>query len=136
MSDPANPVSAARLTRRRLFAISLVPPLGSSLLVACGGGGSEDPTISLAAIPLSGAEGAVITLSAQADDDDGIKEVSFYRVTDTLEVLLATYTAAPFLFQTTIPAGTAGTTIQYLARAKDTDDNTADSARISITVNT
>ena len=89
--------------RRRLVLSSL--GIAVAVLAAACGGDSEPPTIALSAIPTSGEIGDTITLSADAEDDDGIVEVRFYRVTATSEELLATFTAGPYLYQTTIPTG-------------------------------
>jgi hypothetical protein len=124
--------------RRGFLSISSVALLIPATLLACGGAGNDDPPIvSLYATISSGSVGALFSLfaEAEANDDSAIKEVSFYRITSNSEILLATYAGKPYLLQTTIPDGTAGTTIEYLARAKDTDDQTADSSKVSITVN-
>lgn len=107
----------------------------AAVTAACGGGDSDPPTITLSAIPTSGVVGVTITLSADADDDDGVKEVRFYRVTSNAEELLATFTASPYLFQTTIPSGASGT-VSYRATAIDTDDQETDSNEVAITVTT
>lgn len=131
---------AARLRQpstpsRRRFVLSSVGLAAAAVLGGCGGGDSDPPTIALAAIPTSGVVGATITLSADADDDDGIAEIRFYRVTSTSEELLATFTAAPYLLQTTIPTGASGT-VGYRATAVDTDDQETDSNTVEITVTT
>jgi hypothetical protein len=82
----------------------------------------------------SGSVGTSFALSAEVESDNGIKEVSIYRTTSNSELLLATFNSKPYLLQTTIPAGTAGTTIEYMARAIDDEDQTTDSAKVSITV--
>ncbi len=124
----------AHASRRLFMRTSAIALLPASLISACGGSDSDPPTITLYATISNGAEGAVFSLNAEADDDDGIQEVSLYRVTSNSEILLATFSAKPYLLQTEIPAGTAGTTIEYLARVTDTDDQITDSARVLITV--
>jgi Bacterial Ig domain len=119
--------------RRRFFLLALGLGAGGAV-IGCGGSG-DPPTIELAAIPTSGAIGETITLSASADDDDGIKEVRFYRVTSTSEELLATFTAGPYLLQTTIPTGSSGS-VSYRARAVDNDDEETESATVAVTVTT
>jgi Bacterial Ig domain len=126
--------TADQLTRRRLMAASAVALLPASLLTACGGGDSDPPTIALYGTITSGAVGAAFSLSADADDDDGIEKVEFFRVKSGSEELLVTFTAKPYLYSTTIPTGTAGTTIEYRARVTDTDDQTTDSNKILISV--
>jgi hypothetical protein len=123
-----------QLTRRRLMAASAAALLPTSLLTACGGGDSDPPTIALYGTITGGAVGAAFSLSADADDDDGIEKVEFFRVKSGSEELLVTFTAKPYLYSTTIPTGTAGTTIEYRARVTDTDDQTTDSNKISISV--
>jgi hypothetical protein len=125
-----------QLTRRRLMAVSAIALLPASLLTACGGGESDPPGITLYSTITGGAEGTAFALSAAAEDDDGIAKIEFFRINSGSEELLITFTAMPYLYQTVIPAGTAGTTIQYLARATDTDDQVTDSNTVVITVTT
>jgi Bacterial Ig domain len=125
---------AAAPTERRRFLLSALGLTAAGVVTGCGGS-SDAPTIELAAIPTSGAIGDTITLSANADDDEGIKEVRFYRVTSTSEELLATFTAGPYLLQTTIPTGSSES-VSYMARAVDNDDQETDSATVVITVTT
>jgi Bacterial Ig domain len=122
------------LNRRRLMATSAMAFLPSALLSACGGGDSDPPSITLYSTITGGAVGTAFSLSADADDDDGIKKVEFFRVRSGSEELLVTFTAKPYLYQTTIPVGSAGTTIEYRGRVTDTDDQAVDSNKISITV--
>jgi hypothetical protein len=121
-------------TRRRLLAVSAVALLPASLLTACGGGDSDPPSIALYCTITGGAVGTAFSLSADADDDDGIKKVEFFRVKSGSEELLITFTAKPYLYSTTIPTGTAGTTIEYRARVTDSDDQETDSNKIFISV--
>jgi hypothetical protein len=107
----------------------------ASLAVACGGGDSDPPTITLAAIPTSGVVGATITLSATADDDESVTEVRFYRIGTNSEELLATFSAGPYLFQTTIPTG-ATDSVTYRATAVDGDDQETESNKVIVTVTT
>jgi major membrane immunogen (membrane-anchored lipoprotein) len=122
------------LMRRRLMAASAVALLPASLLTACGGGDSKAPTITLFSTITGGAVSTAFTLSAEADDDKGIKKVEFFRIRSGSEELLITFTAKPYLYSTTIPTGAAGATIQYRARVKDTDDQETNSNTISISV--
>jgi hypothetical protein len=116
-----------RIALRMLAAAAALP------LVAACGGGEDPPTVELSAIPSSGEVGATITLSATADDDDAVTEVRFYRTTGNSEELLATFSEAPYLFQTTIPTGASGT-VTYMARAIDSDDQETDSEEVEVTV--
>jgi Bacterial Ig domain len=130
------PKRAAATPQRRRFLLSAVGVAASGALLGCGGGDSDEPpTIELAAIPTSGAVGATITLSANAEDDNSLKEVRFFRVTNTAEELLATFTRGPYLLQTTIPTGATGS-VTYRATAIDDDDQETDSNTVSITVTT
>jgi Bacterial Ig domain len=128
------PNGAAATPPRRRFLLSAVGLTASGLVLGCGGSG-DPPTIELSAVPTSGAIGDTITLSADADDDDGLKEVRFYRVSTNAEELLATFTAGPYLLQTTIPTG-ASESVSYMATAIDNDDQETDSAKVVITVTT
>jgi hypothetical protein len=129
------PLNAPATERRRFVLSSLGVVVVGSLAAACGGGDSEPPTITLAAIPTSGAVGATITLSATADDDEAVTEVRFYRVGSTSEELLATFSASPYLFQTTIPTGASGS-VTYRATAVDDDDQETDSNLVAVSVTT
>jgi Bacterial Ig domain len=120
--------------RRRFMATSALALLPAALLSACGGGSGDPPTITLYASITGGAVGTSFSLSADADDDDGVTEVNFYRVTSNSEILLATFSSKPYLLQLEIPTGTNGTTIQYMARVEDTDEETTNSNTVSITV--
>ena len=131
MNEPA---LARRGALVKLFAAACTAVTAPAAITACGGEDDELPTITLAAVPLSGREGATIALAADAEDNEGIESVSFYRIVGTATVLLATFTGGPFLFQTILPTGTAGTTVQYFARVTDTNNETVESTRVSITV--
>lgn len=122
------------MVRRKLLGISALAFLPAGLLSACGGGDSDPPTIALYATINGGVVGTAFSLSADADDDDGIEKVEFFRIRNGSEELLITFTAKPYLYATEIPTGTAGTTIEYRARVTDTDDQTTDSNKISINV--
>lgn len=128
------PDGAAALPERRRFLLSALGVAAAGTLLGCGGSG-DPPTIELSAIPTSGAIGDTITLSADAEDDDGIKEVRFYRVSTNAEELLATFTAGPYLLQTTIPTG-ASESVSYMARAIDEEDDETDSDVVDVTVTT
>ncbi len=128
------PAGAAALPERRRFLLSLAGMAAAGTLLGCGGSG-DPPTIELSAIPTSGAIGETITLSADADDDDGLKEVRFYRVTTNAEELLATFTTGPYLLQTTIPTG-ASESVSYMATAIDNDDEETDSEEVQVAVTT
>jgi hypothetical protein len=130
----STPDGAAALPERRRFLLSAVGLATAGTLLGCGGSG-DPPTIELSAIPTSGAIGDSITLSADAEDDDGLKEVRFYRVSTNAEELLATFTAGPYLLQTTIPTGSSES-VSYMATAIDNDDEETDSEKVSITVTT
>jgi Bacterial Ig domain len=119
--------------RRTFLAKSCLAVVAPSALAACGGAG-DDLKVTLYATISSGKVGASFSLSAEVESDNGISEVNFYRVTSNSKILLATFTGKPYLLQTTIPDGTAGTTIEYMARAEDDEDQTTDSAKVSITV--
>lgn len=134
---PAHGHQDVVMERRRfiLSSLGLAATVTVTVMVAGCGGGNDAPTITLGAVPTSGQIGETITLSAEADDDDSVKEVRFYRVTSASEELLATFTASPYLFQTTIPVG-ALETVSYRATAVDSDDEETDSNTVEITVST
>jgi hypothetical protein len=121
-------------SRRAFLATSSLALLVPTVLVACGGTSGDAPEVTLYATISSGSVGASFSLSADVESDNGTKEVSIYRITSNSELLLATFNNKPYLVQVTIPDGTAGTTIEYMARAKDDEDQTTDSAKVSITV--
>lgn len=135
MTDAALPTHPNESqSERRVFLQSAIGLSVAALAVACGGG-SDPPTVTLSAIPLSGVVGATITLSADAEDDDRVTQVRFYRVTSNSEELLATFGAGPYLFQTTIPVGASGS-VSYMASVTDSDDQETDSNIVSISVTT
>ncbi len=128
------PSLGSMVSRRQALLTSSVALLAPAVLVACGGSSNDAPKVTLYATASGGKVGTSFSLSADVESDIGIKEVIFYRITSNSENVIATFTAKPYLLQTTIPDGTAGTTIQYKARAKDSDDQTTDSSNVSITV--
>jgi hypothetical protein len=128
------PSQGSKVTRRQALLASSAAMLTPAVLVACGGTSYDAPKVTLYATISGGAVGASFSLSVDVESEIDIKEVNIYRTTSNSEILLATFNAKPYLTQTTIPAGTAGTTIQYKARAKDSDDQTTDSSNVSITV--
>jgi hypothetical protein len=130
LTRPGNTVDS----RRAFLAASSLALLVPTVLVACGGTSGDAPEVTLYPSISSGSVGTSFALSAEVESDNGIKEVSIYRITSNSELLLATFNSKPYLLQTTIPDGTAGTTIEYMARAKDDEDQTTDSAKVSITV--
>ncbi len=113
------------LSRRKILQMSTAV-VGSVLLSACGGG-NESPEVTLAVVPTSASAGASVTLVAVAiDDKDEIKEVQFYRNDATGATLLATISAVPYQFQTSVPSDAVGE-VSFFARAVDSDDQQADS---------
>jgi hypothetical protein len=93
-------------------------------LLGCGGGEDDEPP--------------TISLAANADDDNGLKEVVFYSVGTNVEVPLAkftSFTGGPLLHQVIIPTGATGS-VSYKARAIDNDDQETDSNTVSVTVTT
>jgi hypothetical protein len=128
------PSQDSKVTRRQALLTSSVALLTPAVLVACGGTSYDAPKVTLYATISSGAVGATFSLSVDVESEIDIKEVNIYLTTSNSETPVATFNAKPYLTQTIIPAGTAGTTIQYKARAKDSDDQTSDSNNVSITV--
>jgi hypothetical protein len=134
MAFNLSPLKSEQTARRNLLRVSALAFLPASLLAACGGGDSDPPSITLYSTISGGAVGTEFSLSAEADDDDGIEKVEFFRIRNGSEELLITFTAKPYLYATEIPTGTAGTTIEYRARVTDSDDQTTDSNTVSISV--
>jgi hypothetical protein len=120
--------------RRQLMKASVLAVLPASFLSACGGTDNDPPAVTLYSSISAGQEGASFALSAVASDDSAIQRVDFLSVTSNSEILLASFTAEPYLLQVVIPAGTAGTTLEYVARAVDDEDEVTDSARVAISV--
>jgi Bacterial Ig domain len=120
-----------RLARWRIASALLLPAL---VLAGCGGSEGEDPEITLAVAPTSAAAGATITLLALATDEDGsVEEVEMYRLTSSGNVLLGTLNSQPYQMQVDLPDDASGT-VSFFARAIDDDDNTTDSATVTVTV--
>jgi hypothetical protein len=122
----------SRRTLLNAFSLALLMP---AALVACGGFSNDAPAVTLFVTPNGGKVGASFTLLAEVESDIGINEVIFYQTTSNAEIVIATLTTKPYLVQTTTTDAAAGTVIEYKARAKDSDDQTTDSNKVSITVN-
>jgi hypothetical protein len=119
------------MARWRIASALLLPAL---VLAGCGGSEGEDPEITLAVAPTSAAAGATITLLALATDEDGsVEEVEMYRLTSSGNVLLGTLNSQPYQMQVDLPDDASGT-VSFFARAIDDDDNTTDSATVTVTV--
>lgn len=137
MATQTQEKGTSQQVRRRFLTISAAALLPASLLAGCGGGDESDPpSISLYSTVTSANEGETFSLSAEADDDDGIEKVEIIRVRNNSEELLITFYSKPFLYTSTIPTGAKGTDIKYKARVTDTDDQSVDSNTVSIYVNT
>lgn len=130
--------------RRLLRLLAFGPVL---LLAGCGGGvwlgvcdgcddGDDDPpSVALVVSPSQVRSGDTVRLAAAASDDFAVREVEFYRLDALGNALrLDTDTIAPYELDTTIPAGSAGTTVRYFARAIDDRRQRTDSATASVSV--
>ncbi len=128
------PSLGAKVSRRQALLASSVALLTPAVLVACGGSSNDPPKVTLFVTPNGGKVGATISLLVEVESDIGIKEVIIYRITSNAETVVTTFNTKPYFLQTTIPDAATGTVIEYKARAKDSDDQTTDSSKVSITV--
>lgn len=136
---PTHPVPSPiqAISRRRRFlrlggaATAALLTLG---LPGCGGSESEDaPTVTLVSTVTSASAGETITLIASASSDLGVSAVQLYRVDTSSNTLLGSLNATPYQFSATLPGDATGS-VSFFARAVDGDGNTADSAKVNITV--
>jgi hypothetical protein len=134
MQTSTLPSVGVKVDRRQALLASSVALLTPAVLVACGGTNNDAPEVTLYVTPNGGKVGATISLSVEVESDIGIKEVIIYRITSNAESVITTFNTKPYLVQTTIPDAATGTVIEYKARAKDSDDQTTDSSKVSITV--
>ncbi len=109
-------------------------------LAACGVGvsigiGPDDdaPNVSLAAAPSEAAPGELIGLVAAASDDYVVREVLFFRVDASGDVLIARDSSAPYAVETALPA-VASNEVRYFARAVDDAGQRADSQEVAVSV--
>jgi hypothetical protein len=112
----------------------------SAGLAACGVGislgyglGDDPPSVSLAAAPQEAAAGERIGLVAAASDDYVVREVLFFRIDGSSDVLIGRDSSAPYAIETTLPANTTGQA-RYFARAVDDAGQEADSQEVVVTV--
>lgn len=115
--------------------------LATVLLCACGGGiflgygnvGDNDrpPAVSLAVSPASAAPGQAVRLVAAASDDLAVQSVAFFRLDGGTATLLGADGAAPYEWDTALPAGAIGN-VQFFARATDDAGQSTDSAAVSV----
>ena len=112
-------------------------------LAACGGGlylnygfgsdGDRAPDVSLAVSPDAASRGQTVQLVAAASDDFGVARVDFYRVDGAVATLQGSDRSAPYQLNTIVPAS-AGSSLQFYARATDDAGQSRDSALVSITI--
>jgi hypothetical protein len=144
--SPVDPATGAlqnrfRRYRPRLAAVLLAAVTAS--LVGCGGGlylsyefpiGVVDdraPSVQISALPASVPAGAALILGATAVDEDGIAEVSLYRIDGNgFATFLAADRSPPFEWTTLIP-GDGRPTVSYFARAVDGRGRVGDSAVVT-----
>jgi Bacterial Ig domain len=114
-------------------------------LAGCGGGlqlgigtnSNDPPSVTLVAGAASGVRGNALVLFADASDDDAVARVVFHRVNDdNSSTELGTDSSRPYSLEVTLPdaATITGTSVRYFARAVDSDDETTDSATVSVTL--
>lgn len=123
----------------------LLPLLPAALLAlsACGGGfyvewgnGFDDlgpPSVSLVASSSSVQAGQAVMLAAAASDENGIDEVSFYRLDGSSAVLLGGDSFRPYEWSVVAPTD-GRSTLRVFARATDNSGHWADSSILTLTV--
>ncbi|WP_427501178.1 Ig-like domain-containing protein [Methylomonas sp. MED-D] len=94
--------------------------------------GGVAPTIEISEPPQDTivVEGKKVTVTATADDDIGVKSVSF--IVDGQTVY--TDTSRPYQYPVTVPFGTVGNTITVVAKATDFGGNQQTSTSLTLTV--
>lgn len=122
--------------------------LAPALLAGCGGvwlgvcdgcddgdGVDDPPNVALVVSPTQARSGDTVRLAAAASDDFALREVEFYRLDSAGNaVFLANDTLSPYELDTTIPAGSGGSTVRYFARAIDDRRQRTDSVNAEVTV--
>jgi hypothetical protein len=115
----------------------------AAVLAGCGGGlqlgigtnSNDPPSVALVAGAASGVRGNALVLFADASDDDLVSRVVFFRVNDDdTSTELGSDSSRPFTLEVTLPDvdTISGTSVRYFARAVDSDDDTTDSATVSV----
>ncbi|HEX6703238.1 MAG TPA: Ig-like domain-containing protein [Albitalea sp.] len=115
--------------------------VGSLLLSGCGGGvfigfGNFDdrpPVVSLTTASTSVGAGQPVRFAAAATDENGIDQVSFYRVDANGAVLLGSDRSEPYELTVTAPVD-GRASLAVFARAFDDSGNSADSATVTVAV--
>jgi Bacterial Ig domain len=134
-------------TRKSLSFDGVLVGAAAALLVAvlagCGGGlqlgigtsSNDPPTVALVAGAASGVRGNALVLFADASDDDAVARVVFFRVNeDDSSTDVGSDSSRPYSLEVTLPVAATfpGTSVRYFARAVDSDDETTDSATVSV----
>ena len=115
----------------------------AAVLAGCGGGlqlgigtnANDPPSVTLVAGAAKGARGNALVLFADASDDDAVSRVVFFRVNeDDSSTDLGSDSSRPYTLEVTLPDvdTIAGTSVRYFARAVDSDDESTDSATVSV----
>jgi hypothetical protein len=112
-------------------------------LSGCGGGavvvafhsGFDDspPSVNLTVAVDSVPAGQPVRFVAAASDDNGVEQVSFYRVDPGETTLLGRDFTAPYEWTAVAPAD-GRATLSVFARAIDHDGNAADSAPVTVDI--
>jgi len=118
-------------------------PAALLALSACGGGfyvewgnGIDDlgpPSVSLVASPSTVQAGQTVLLAAAASDENGIDEVTFYRLDGSSAVLLGGDSHSPYEWSLSAPTD-GRSTLRVFARATDNTGHWADSSVLTLTV--
>lgn len=94
---------------------------------------NSPPAVTLASAATSVAAGQPVRFVAAAADENGIAQVSFYRLDPTGAVLLGRDASEPY--EWTVVAPTDGrASLSVFARALDNEGNSADSAAVTVSV--
>ncbi|HEY0855524.1 MAG TPA: Ig-like domain-containing protein [Albitalea sp.] len=128
---------ATRAARQRAASAAWAAAL---VLSGCGGGvylgwgfDESPPAVTLTTAATSVQAGQSVRFVAAATDENGIDQVSLYRLDGAIAVHLGTDSAAPYEWLVTAP-GDGRTSLSVFARARDNSGNRADSDTVTIAV--
>jgi hypothetical protein len=131
----------AKIRAAVLSSIALMAAV-TLLLHGCGGGvffgigddfDDSPPSVNLTTAATSVPAGQQVRFVAAASDEDGIDQVSFYRLDGNGPVLLGSDGGAPYEWTATAPTD-GRNTLQVFARAFDHFGSSADSATVAVAI--
>lgn len=107
---------------------------GGGLYINVGPGFDEVPPVVTMSTPVTSVPaGQPVTLVAQAYDEGGIDDVTFFRVDGGIFTALGSDGSPPYEWTTSTPTDGRSALVVF-ARARDQSGNTTDSPTVSITI--